>query len=183
MPNKKHGTVAIVGAPNAGKSTFLSVVSSAKPKIAAYPFTTLQPKLGVAYIGHEELVIADIPGLIKGASQGVGLGHKFLKHLERCKTLLHLIDINGENLSDIYFSMREELQLYSQELYNKKELIVLTKNDTMSESESQEIALSLSSVINKEVLTCSSLNKNGITEILYRSKQIVDAEAGLVTGA
>ena len=165
--------VGLFGMPNAGKSTFLSVVSSAKPKIADYPFTTLKPKLGVAYIDHEELVIADIPGLIKGASQGLGLGHKFLKHLERCKVLLHLIDINSEDPIETYYTMREELKLYSQELYDKKELIVLTKNDTMFESESQEVAQSLSCAIKSNVMTCSSLNKEGLKEVLYSLKSML----------
>ncbi|CAK6537042.1 MAG: GTPase ObgE [Candidatus Midichloria mitochondrii] len=131
--------VGLLGFPNAGKSTFLSVISAAKPKIADYPFTTLKPQLGVAYIDHEEIVIADIPGLIEGAIEGAGLGHKFLKHLERCKVLLHLIDITEEDIKSKYQIIRSELKQYSPELAVKPELIVFSKNDLMGEEQQEKI--------------------------------------------
>lgn len=131
--------VGLLGFPNAGKSTFLSVISAAKPKIADYPFTTLKPQLGVAYIDHEEIVVADIPGLTEGASEGAGLGHKFLKHLERCKVLLHLIDITEEDIKSKYQIIRSELKQYSPELAVKPELIVFSKNDLMEEEQQEKI--------------------------------------------
>ncbi len=121
--------VGLVGFPNAGKSSFLSSVSRAKPKVADYPFTTLNPNLGVANIDEKEIVIADIPGLIEGAHKGTGLGDKFLKHIERCKSIIHLIDINEDNLFKRYQIIRNELKKYSSDLAKKKEFVVLNKID------------------------------------------------------
>ena len=121
--------VGLVGFPNAGKSSFLSSVSRAKPKVADYPFTTLNPNLGVANIDEKEIVIADIPGLIEGAHKGTGLGDKFLKHIERCKSIIHLIDINEDNLFKRYQIIRNELKKYSNDLARKKEFVVLNKID------------------------------------------------------
>ena len=117
--------IGLVGFPNSGKSSFLSLTTRAKPKIADYPFTTINPNLGVLSIDDKEIVIADIPGLIEGAHKGIGLGDKFLKHIERCKSILHLIDINEENLFSRYKIIREELKKYSPELMNKKEIVCL----------------------------------------------------------
>lgn len=121
----------LLGLPNAGKSTFLSKVSHAKPKIADYPFTTLKPQLGVAYIDGKEFVLADIPGLIEGASDGHGLGDKFLKHIERCGVLLHLVDGTQEDVGAAYKTIRKELKLYNPELTKKPEILALTKCDAL----------------------------------------------------
>ena len=127
--------VGLVGLPNAGKSTFLAATTRAKPKIADYPFTTLKPQLGVVYIDDNEFVVADIPGLIEGASMGKGLGDRFLKHIERCRVILHLIDINSENIIESYEIIRRELVEYSPELNNRAEIIALTKSDLVNEEE------------------------------------------------
>lgn len=127
--------VGVIGLPNAGKSTFLSACTRAKPKIADYPFTTLVPQLGVSYIDDQEFVIADIPGLIKDASNGKGLGDRFLKHIERCSTLLHLIDCSSIDVAKDYFTIRSELENYSEELSKKYEIIALSKSDTLQEDE------------------------------------------------
>jgi len=117
--------------PNAGKSSLLAVLTRAKPKIANYQFTTINPNLGVTIYDDKELTLADIPGLIKGAHEGVGLGDKFLRHIERCKNILHLIDINQENLIKCYSQVRKELKKYSNKLVKKKEIVVLNKTDLM----------------------------------------------------
>lgn len=123
--------IGIIGFPNAGKSTLISKISRAKPKIADYPFTTLKPNLGVVSRDFDSMVIADIPGLISGASEGVGLGHKFLKHIERCKFLLHLIDINSEDIVREYKIIRTELENYSKILAQKAEIVALNKIDVV----------------------------------------------------
>ena len=126
--------VGLLGMPNAGKSSFLSKVSGAKPKIADYPFTTLKPQLGVVRLGYEEFVVADIPGLILGASKGLGLGDRFLRHIERCRVLLHIIDISSSDVSyiiDSYNTVHNELKEYKAELGNKEEIIALNKIDLL----------------------------------------------------
>ncbi|WP_339047688.1 Obg family GTPase CgtA [Candidatus Mesenet endosymbiont of Phosphuga atrata] len=123
--------VGIIGLPNAGKSTFLTRCSHARPKVDNYPFTTLRPYLGVASIDDEEIVIADIPGLIANAHLGVGLGHKFLKHIERCQVLLHLIDCTSDDVLADYKCIRNELMLYNESLMGKKEVVVLNKCDLL----------------------------------------------------
>jgi len=130
--------VGLVGLPNAGKSTLLSKITSAKPKIADYPFTTLSPILGVVNISEEEFVVADIPGLIAGAHQGVGLGDKFLKHIERCGILIHIIDITTNDLIRDYNMIRNELKSYSDILSSKKEIICLNKSDLLNQEEIEE---------------------------------------------
>ena len=112
--------IGIIGMPNAGKSSLLSVLTKAKPKIANYPFTTINPNLGVTRYGDKELTLADIPGLIEGAHEGIGLGDKFLRHIERCKSLIHLIDITNENILENYVQIRKELEKYSKNLLKKK---------------------------------------------------------------
>ncbi|MFV9927988.1 MAG: GTPase ObgE [Candidatus Midichloria sp.] len=158
--------VGLLGFPNAGKSTFLSVISAAKPKIADYPFTTLKPQLGAAYIDHEEIIIADIPGLIEGVSEGAGLGHKFLKHLERCKVLLHLIDIAEEDSESRYQIIRSELKQYSHELAVKPELIVLSKNDLMREEEQHEKINTFFKRTGLKPMVFSAVTGVGIKEVL-----------------
>ena len=127
--------VGIVGMPNAGKSSLLAALTRARPKIANYPFTTLDPNLGVSYYDDKEVTLADIPGIIEGAHEGVGLGDKFLRHIERCKILLHLIDLSEEKLEENYLKVRNELSKYDKTLIKKKEIIVLNKSDLFGEKE------------------------------------------------
>ncbi len=169
MQLKLISDVGLVGLPNAGKSTFLATVSAAKPKIADYPFTTLKPQLGVAYIADEEIVIADIPGLIEGASQGHGLGDRFLRHIERCRILLHLIDCTSDNALSSYYKVHRELELYKEILVNKQELIVLTKTDLLPKNEIEDILKIVKQTMpNKEILLCSCGQREGLNEILLR---------------
>tara|TARA_Y100001970_G_scaffold80318_1_gene102049 strand:+ start:3373 stop:4356 length:984 start_codon:yes stop_codon:yes gene_type:complete len=121
--------VGIIGLPNAGKSSFLSKCTRAKPKIANYPFTTINPNLGVLNINHTEIILADIPGLIEGSHKGIGLGDKFLRHIERCKTLIHLIDISEEDILGNYLKIRNELSKYDKKILKKKEIIIFNKSD------------------------------------------------------
>ncbi len=167
--------VGLLGMPNAGKSTFLSVVTSARPKIADYPFTTLKPKLGVAYVGDKELVIADIPGLIEGASCGIGLGDKFLKHIERCRVLLHLIDITADVVS-VYDIIRRELSEYSTELASRPEIIALNKADLLQNDEAQIKQTILQEHTGKQVMLCSGVTGNGMQPLLHALLQIVEEE-------
>lgn len=160
--------VGLIGLPNAGKSTFLSSVTSAKPKIADYPFTTLKPQLGVAYCNNEEIVIADIPGLIEGASHGYGLGDKFLKHIERCRVLLHLIDISTD-ITKNYETIRNELNSYSESLQYKKEIIVLNKADLVDESTAKKCVIKIKKYLNNDkipIFVTSGATKAGLVEIL-----------------
>ena len=122
----------LIGLPNAGKSTFLAAVSAAKPKIADYPFTTLHPQLGVVRVDEREFVLADLPGLIEGAHEGVGLGDRFLGHTERCRVLLHLIDGTGEDAGADYKTVRAELEAYGQGLTDKPEIVALSKADALT---------------------------------------------------
>ena len=121
--------VGIIGLPNAGKSSLLASLTRAKPKIANYPFTTINPNLGVTYYNNKEVTLADIPGLVEGAHKGIGLGDKFLRHIERCKILLHLIDVTENNLAENYQKIRSELKSYDLSLFKKKEIIYFNKSD------------------------------------------------------
>ena len=136
---KTIADIGIIGLPNAGKSSLLASVTNANPKIANYQFTTLNPNLGVASYDDKEITIADIPGLVEGAHKGTGLGIQFLKHIERCKSLLHLIDITSEDLKKSYQQVKNELKKYSNKLTKKKELIVLNKIDLIDEKEVNHI--------------------------------------------
>ena len=127
--------IGIIGKPNAGKSSLLAALTRAKPKIANYPFTTINPNLGVSYYGGKEITLADIPGLVEGAHKGVGLGDKFLRHIERCKILLHLIDVTEDNLVENYKKIRSELQSYNLSLSKKKEIIYFNKSDLVEKNE------------------------------------------------
>jgi GTP-binding protein len=158
--------VGLVGLPNAGKSTFLSVVSRAKPKIADYPFTTLIPSLGVVYIHDTEFVMADVPGLIEGAHEGVGLGTRFLGHVERCKTILHLIDGTLENVGEAYVTIRRELELYNQGLAEKTEILALNKCDALTEEAIAEKTKALKKATGKEVFILSSISHRGVSSLL-----------------
>lgn len=174
--------VGLIGLPNAGKSTLLSHISNARPKIAAYPFTTLEPNLGVARYHDKEFVVADIPGLIEGASRGKGLGVKFLKHVERTKTLVHLVDINSTDIEKDYQVIRGELNAWSKTLASKHEIIVLNKADSMQEKTAQKIAKELSKKISSQggfasggkepVLVMSAVSGAGIENLLKELAKI-----------
>lgn len=166
--------VGLVGLPNAGKSTFLSSVTAAKPKIADYPFTTLKPQLGVVYIDDHEFVIADLPGLIEGASEGLGLGHRFLKHVERCRVVLHLIDITSEDIIGAYKLIRQELSNFSEDILEKREIIALTKSDLIfDQNEIDRIKKEMEQATGKEVMILSSATNTGTTAILRELNKIV----------
>ena len=157
--------VGIVGMPNSGKSSLLSALTSAKPKIANYPFTTINPNLGVASYDNKEVTLADIPGLIEGAHEGIGLGDKFLRHIERCKNVLHLIDITNDNLYENYSKVRNELYKYSQKLTKKKEIIVFNKIDMIDDSEIKEKINSFNKKIKKKIYIISALKNKGLNNI------------------
>lgn len=168
--------VGLVGLPNAGKSTFLSVVSNARPKIANYPFTTLVPNLGIADIDGESLVVADIPGLIEGASEGKGLGDDFLRHVERTAVLLHLVDISSETFAEDYKTIVEELKRYKVDLSERPQIVAASKVDSMDEKELKKRLTKLKKLAGQPVLRLSSPQKLGLTELLRQAKDMV-AEA------
>ena len=156
--------IGIIGLPNAGKSSLLSALTKAKPKIANYPFTTLNPNLGVANYSDKEITIADIPGLIEGAHEGVGLGDKFLRHIERCKSLIHLIDITNEDIIENYLKIRQELSKYSKDILKKKEIIVFNKIDMINSDEIIKKINIFKKKIKKNIYKISVIqNKNLIT--------------------
>ncbi|MBT4769707.1 MAG: GTPase ObgE [Rhodospirillaceae bacterium] len=156
----------LIGLPNAGKSTFLASVSRARPKIADYPFTTLHPQLGVVYVDETEFVIADLPGLIEGAHQGVGLGDRFLGHVERCRVLLHLVDGTAEDVAGAYHTVRGEVVGYGHGLAEKPEVVVLSKCDALDEEAIEEKRLELAAACGSEVGILSSVAGTGVTETL-----------------
>ena len=162
---KTIADIGIVGLPNAGKSSLLAAITNANPKIANYKFTTLNPNLGVATYDDREITIADIPGLIEGAHTGVGLGIKFLKHIERCKTLLHLIDITEKNIENLYKQVRNELGKYSKDLLKKDELIVFNKIDLIDKNKLKKKKDKFSKKTKNEVLTISTFDKASIAKI------------------
>jgi len=162
---KTIADVGIVGLPNSGKSSLLSAITNATPKIANYKFTTLNPNLGVATYDDKEITLADIPGLVEGAHEGVGLGIQFLKHIERCKTLMHLIDITNEDLENTYQQVRNELGSYSKELLNKKEIIVLNKTDLLDRDKVKEIVKNFSKNKSSKVITLSTIEKDSVSNI------------------
>lgn len=162
---KTIADIGIIGLPNAGKSSLLAAITNATPKIANYEFTTLNPNLGVVSYDNKEITIADIPGLIEGAHEGTGLGTKFLKHIERCKSILHLIDITNENLNKSYNQVKNELKNYSSQLIKKKELIILNKTDLMDDENTKKIVKEFSKNKNCEVLTLSTIKKESVSKI------------------
>ena len=168
--------IGLIGFPNAGKSTLLSVLSSARPKIANYPFTTLYPNLGVFYLYDKEYVIADLPGLIEGASEGVGLGHRFLGHAERCKIILHLIDGTADNVVESYKTIQSELLNYGDVLENKPEIIVLNKIDSLSEDEVAEKVKLLKKASKKEVIAISGIAQIGLEDLKKSIYKILSSE-------
>ena len=156
----------LLGLPNAGKSTFLAATSNARPKIADYPFTTLHPNLGVVGVDGVEFVVADIPGLIEGASEGRGLGDLFLGHIERCAILLHLIDGTSEDVVGDCETILTELEAYSDALYDKPRVTVLNKIDALSDEEIAEKREALQKAIGGKVMLMSGVAKTGVTEVL-----------------
>ena len=162
---KTIADIGIIGLPNAGKSSLLASVTNANPKIANYQFTTLNPNLGVASYDNKEITIADIPGLVEGAHKGTGLGIQFLKHIERCKSLLHLIDITSEDLKKSYQQVKNELKKYSNKLTKKKELIVLNKIDLIDEKEVNNIIKDFKKNTKSEVIAVSTFNKSSVSKI------------------
>jgi GTP-binding protein len=170
--------VALVGLPNAGKSTFLAAVSRARPKIADYPFTTLTPQLGVVGIDGEEFVIADLPGLIEGAHDGAGLGTRFLGHMERCAVLLHLIDGTGEDVVIAYQTIRAELAAYGHGLSEKPEIVGLNKSDAIPPEKVAPLRDALQAVAGNPVMVLSGGTGAGVTEVLRALKShVLDARA------
>ena len=164
----------IVGLPNAGKSTFLAAVSAAKPKIADYPFTTLHPQLGVFEIDGREFVMADLPGLIEGAHEGVGLGDRFLGHTERCNVLLHLVDGTVEDAGAAYRTVRGELEAYGQGLTDKPEIVALSKADSLTPEAIKEQTAKLKKACKKTPLVLSSASGQGVPEVLRALLKVID---------
>ena len=162
---KTIADIGIIGLPNAGKSSLLASMTSATPKIANYKFTTLNPNLGVAVYDDKEITLADIPGLIEGAHTGTGLGIKFLKHIERCKTLLHLIDINEDDLISSYKQVRNELKNYGKELIKKKEIIVFNKIDLIEKNDLQKKINEFEIKIKKKTLNMSTIESRSVAKI------------------
>jgi len=156
----------LVGFPNAGKSSLLRKISAAKPKVADYPFTTLDPKLGVVRKGDEEIVVADIPGLIEDAHVGSGLGFKFLKHIERCHSLIHVIDITNEDLVKSYNTIINELKSYDEDLVNKNKIIVLNKCDLLKKEEIDKIRIDFENFINLKIHLISTISGEGIDQLI-----------------
>jgi GTP-binding protein len=165
----------IVGLPNAGKSTLLAAVSAAKPKIADYPFTTLHPQLGVVNADGREFVLADIPGLIEGAHEGVGLGDRFLGHVERCRVLLHLADGTAEDAGAAYGTVRAELLAYAHGLADKPEIVALNKADALTADEIKRQVTALRRVIKKNPLVMSAVSGDGVTEVLRALLKVIDS--------
>ncbi|HET7717380.1 MAG TPA: GTPase ObgE [Bauldia sp.] len=167
----------LVGLPNAGKSTFLAAVSSARPKIADYPFTTLHPGLGVAKAGGREMVIADIPGLIEGAHEGAGLGDRFLGHVERCRVLLHLVDGTGEDPAEAYRIIRGELAAYGHGLDEKPEVVALSKADALTPQARAEKAKVLAKAAGRKPLILSAVSGEGVDQALQMLAREIAAAA------
>jgi GTPase len=168
----------IVGLPNAGKSTFLAAVSAAKPKIADYPFTTLQPQLGVVDIDGREFVLADIPGLIEGAHEGIGLGDRFLGHVERCRVLLHLIDGTDGDAGSAYKTIRAELSAYGHGLADKPDIVALNKADALSAGEIKEQAARLRRAAKGSPLIISAVSGQGVLEVLRALMAVIENARG-----
>jgi GTP-binding protein len=168
--------VGLVGLPNAGKSTFLSATSNARPKIADYPFTTLHPGLGVVRIGNREFVLADIPGLIEGAHEGAGLGTRFLGHVERCRALLHLVDGTQEDVAGAYRTVRAELKAYGGTLARKKEIVALNKTDAMTDEDIEAKRAALARASRKTVHLISGVSGKGVQPLLHELMKLVDKQ-------
>jgi GTP-binding protein len=156
----------LIGLPNAGKSTFLATVSRARPKIADYPFTTLEPKLGTVVVDHDSFVLADLPGLIEGAHEGAGLGDRFLGHIERCRVLIHLVDGTEDDVAGAYRVVRRELASYDRRLLDRPELVCLNKADALSAELVEERAAALAAAAGHAVHVTSGVSRQGHTAVL-----------------
>jgi GTP-binding protein len=165
----------LVGLPNAGKSTFLARVTRAKPRIADYPFTTLHPQLGVVGIDDREFVLADLPGLIEGAHEGIGLGDRFLGHVERCAVVLHLVDGTGEDIAADYKVIRGELVAYGHGLADKPTLVILNKIDALDEDERRDKKKQLAAAAGRPVALMSAVTGEGVDDILRAAFREIDA--------
>ncbi len=173
---KLFADIGIIGKPNAGKSTFLSKISNASPKIGDYPFTTINPVLGTVKRFDQEIVLADIPGLIEGAHEGKGLGDKFLAHIERCKILLHLVDATDKDWQKNYQTVRNEIIKYGKKIASKKEIIVISKADLFN-SDKENVIKKIKNLIDSDIFVISSLNNEGLEELidnLFNSVNIND---------
>jgi len=165
----------LVGLPNAGKSTFLSVVTAARPKIADYPFTTLHPNLGVARAAGREAVLADIPGLIAGAHEGVGIGDRFLGHIERTNVLVHLVSAHNEDMAEAYRTVRKELAAYGHGLAEKPELVVLSQIDSVSAEERRAKQAALAAAGGGPVFALSAVTHSGLTPLMHALFDAIEA--------
>lgn len=175
--------IALIGLPNAGKSTLISAISAARPKIADYPFTTLEPNLGVVELGDKTLVVTDIPGLIEGAADGKGLGHKFLKHIERTSALVHLVDcsmfLEEFEAIEAYATVRMELEKFNPDLLLKKEIVCLTKIDAMTEEEIEKFRSHMEEQLDRRVLPISGVSGRNIDllkQLMLRTKEVLEEE-------
>jgi GTP-binding protein len=166
--------VGLLGLPNAGKSTFLAATSNARPKIADYPFTTLHPNLGVVGVDNAEFVIADIPGLIEGAHEGRGLGHRFLGHVERCSVLMHLVDGTSETMVEDYHTIIGELEAYGGELADRPRITVLNKIDALDEEERAEARAQLEQASGGTVMEMSAVARTNTVDVLRALRQQID---------
>ena len=166
--------IGIIGKPNAGKSSLLAALTRAKPKIASYPFTTINPNLGVAYYNGKEITLADIPGLVEGAHKGVGLGDKFLRHIERCKVLLHLIDLTENDLTNTYKKIKIELSSYDKKLSNRKEIIFFNKSDLLKNEDIKKKLIEFKKKVKTKYEVISVFSSKDIKKI----KQILLNYAG-----
>ncbi len=164
----------LIGMPNAGKSTLLAQVTAARPKIGDYPFTTLHPGLGVVHLGGREFILADIPGLIEGAHEGAGLGDRFLGHIERCRVLLHMIDGTQEDVAHAYTIVREELSAYGSDLDSKKELVVMTKCDSLTADDIVIKSNALKKISGQKPYVISSITGEGLKVLLSAVLRIID---------
>ncbi|MDE4132226.1 GTPase ObgE [Phaeobacter sp. QD34_3] len=166
----------LLGLPNAGKSTFLSATSNARPKIADYPFTTLHPNLGVVGVDNAEFVVADIPGLIEGAHEGRGIGDRFLGHVERCAVLLHLVDGTSDTLVEDYHTIIGELEAYGGELADKPRITALNKVDALDDEERAEAKAALEEAVGGPVFLMSGVSREGLTEVLRALRSQIDED-------
>jgi GTPase len=165
----------LIGLPNAGKSTFLATVSRARPKVADYPFTTLEPKLGTVMLGHDSFVIADLPGLIEGAHEGAGLGARFLGHIERCRVLIHLIDGTRDDVAEAWRTVRRELGHYDPRLLERPELVCLNKADALSAELLAERIEALSAAVGQRVFVTSGVSRRGHDAVLRAAQAAIEA--------
>lgn len=168
----------LVGLPNAGKSTFLAAVTAAKPKIADYPFTTLHPNLGVARIDAREFVLADIPGLIEGAHEGIGIGDRFLGHVERCRVLLHLVSAQEDNVAKAYTTIRGELDAYGHGLSDKPEIVALSQVDILDDKTKAQKIKELEKASGQSVIAFSAVSHQGLDNTLRAVAKVIEASRG-----